>query len=350
MLPVEQQIFQIVRDVKITPDDRREYMGAVWSPDGNAMAFVIPTAGYRDILDSDALPSDDVTHLVAISKNELKLYFPNQNVWEQITSDGARPTWSTDGKSIYYMMGTDLMKFDVTTKATVWAGLRAPSTAVGLLLSQPLSNGGLLAPRQPHAPLEIQGSKTLALSPTEVADSDHIVLSPRGDQLLVGYGANTLGGHFVPAVTVLHHPTGEMTPLLKNCQFSAIEMVWSPTGDQIAYPTNTDCPEIRTYDVQSGQTRVLIRLDTRDLLSGLSWSPDGKYLAFAQGDDRSTPHSISVVSTDGALRQRLTEGGLLPNWSPDGRHILYARPADDRLLDWYLLEHTAVEAEGAQSK
>jgi len=346
VLPVDHQIFQIVRDVKITPDDGREYMGAVWSPDGNAMVLVVPTDGYRDILDSDALPSDDETRLVAISRNELMLYFPNQNVWDQITSDGARPTWSTDAQSIYYMMGTDLMKFDLNTRTAIYAGLRAPYTAVGLLFSRPLPDGRLLAPRQPHAPLEIQGGKTPALSPIEVADSDHIVLSPWSDQVVVGYGANTFGGHFVPAVTVLHHPNGEITPLLKNCHFSAIEMVWSPTGKQIAYPTNTDIPEIRIYDVESGQTRVLVRLDTGDLLSGLSWSPDGKFLAFTQGDDRSTPRSIWVVSTNGAMRQRLTEGGLLPNWSPDGRHILYARPSADRLLDWYLLEYTAVEAEG----
>jgi len=348
VFPVEQQIFQIVRDVKITPDDGREYTGAVWSPNGNAMVFVMPTDDHRDILDGDALPSDDETRLVAISRNELRLYFPDQNIWEQVTSDGACPTWSTDGQSIYYMAGTDLMKFDLNTRAAFCAGLRAPNTGVGLLFSQPLSDGRFLAPRQPHAPLEIQGGKTPALTQIGVADNDHIVLSPRGDQVIVGYGANTLGGHFVPAVTVLHRPDGEITPLLKNCQFSAIEMVWSPPGKQIAYPTNTDDSEIRIYDVQSGQTEVLVRLDTGDLLSGLSWSPDGKYLAFTQGDDHSTPRSIWVVSTDGAMRQRLTEGGLLPNWSPDGRHILYARPATGRLLDWYLLEYTTVEAEGGQ--
>jgi Tol biopolymer transport system component len=179
-----------------------------------------------------------------------------------------------------------------------------------------------------------------------------LVLSPSGDQAIVAYGANTWQGQFVPAVTVLHHATGEVTPLLKNCQFSGIEMVWSPTGSQIAYPVWGKRSEIRIYDVRSGQTQVLVRLETNELLSGLSWSPDGKHLAFTQGDDHLSLRSIWVVSTDGRARQRLVEGGLLPNWSPDGRHILYARPGADRLLDWYLLEvsYSGVHPQGEEPK
>lgn len=337
VLPVEQQIFHIVQDITVTPDDGKEYLGAVWSPNGEAMVFVVPTGGHRDIPDDDRLASDEEIRLVAVSKNELILHFPSHDTWEQITSDGVRPTWSADGQSIYYMTGTDLMKFDVGTRTAIYTGLSAPNTGVGLLLSQPLPDGRLLAPRQPHAPMEIFGGKTSDSFRIEVADSDYLIPSPRGDQIVAAYGANTWKGQFVPAVTVLHHLNGEATPLLKNCQFSAIEMVWSPTGGQIAYPVYAERSEIRIYDVRSGQTRVLVRFETNDLLSGLSWSPDGKYLAFTHGDDRSTPRSIWIVSTDGMVRQRLCNG-LLPNWSPDGRHILYARPGTDRLLDWYLLE------------
>jgi WD40 repeat protein len=348
VLPVEQQIFHIVQDIEVTPDDGKEYLGAVWSPNDDAIVFVAPTDGHRDIPDGDTLPSDEKIRLVAVSKNVLMLHFPARDTWQQITSDGARPTWSMNGRSIYYMAGTGLMKFDLDTKTAIHTGLSAPNTGVGLLLSQPLSDGQLLAPRQPHTSLEILGGGMSALSRVGVADSDHIVLSPGGDQMVVAYGANTWQGQFVPAVTVLHHPKGEVTPLLKNCQFSAIEMVWSPTGSQIAYPVHAERSEIRICDVRSGQTRVLVRLETNELLSGLSWSSDGKYLAFTQADDRSTPRSIWVVSTDGMVRQRLVEGGLLPNWSPDGRYILYARPGTDRLLDWYLLQvlHSAVNAKG----
>ena len=339
VLPVEQQVFQIAQDVKITPDDGREYLGAVWSPDGTAMVFVAPTDEQRNIQDDDALLSDEETRLVAVSKNELVLYFPERDDWEPITSDGARPVWTADGQDIYYMAGTDLMRFNRGTRASVRTGLSAPRTGVGLLFSQSLSDGRLLAPRQSHAPIEVQGGATpTALGQIGVAESDHILLSPQGAQAIVAYGANTWKGQFVPAITVLHQSDGRVTPIMKNCQYSAIEMIWSPDGSQIAYPVHAERSEIRIYDVTSGQARILVRLDSTDLLSGLSWSPDGKYLAFTQGDDRSTPRSIWAVSTDGAVRQRLVEGGLLPNWSPDGQHILYARPGSGRLLDWHLLE------------
>lgn len=332
LLPVETRFFGIIQDVKITPDDGRDYLGAVWSPDGSALVFVAPTGEQRPVEDRDALPSDEETQLVAVSKNELWLYFPERDAWERITPDGARPVWSTDGKVLYYMAGYDLMVFDMRTKSSDYTGLSAPRTGNGLLFSQPLSDGRLLAPQHPSAPLEVIGNRI------EVSERDYILLSPSADKTVVAYGANTWQGKFTPAVTVLYHPTKGTVPLLKNCQYSALEMTWSPTGDRIAYPVHADRPEIRIYDVESGQTSVLIRLDTFEPLSGLSWSPDGLFLTFTQGDGRSGPRSIWVVAADGTKRQLLLEGGMLPQWSPDGRHLLYARPASNRLLDWYLLK------------
>lgn len=338
VLPSEGMVFHIDSDVKITPDDGKTRLGAVWSPKGDSMVFVAPTDDYRDILNSDALPSDEDTRLVTVSKNELTLYFPASNTWEKITSDGARPKWSNDGQSVYYLAGADLIKFDLAAKTAIPTGLSAPNTGVGLLLSQPLPDGRLLAPRQSHAPLDVLGGKAPAWRQISVAESDYVVLSPQGDQIAVAYGANTWQGQFIPAVTVIHHANGKVTSLLKNCQFSATEMVWSLAGNRIAYPVHAERSEIRIFDVQSSQTQVLIRLETGDLLSGLSWSPDGRYLAFTLGDDRTTPRSIWLVSTDGTVRQRLVEGGLLPSWSPDGKRILYARPDARQLLEWYLLE------------
>jgi Tol biopolymer transport system component len=336
--PPESTVFHVDSDVKITPDDGKTRLGAVWSPKGDSMVFVAPTDDYREILNHDALPSDEDTQLVAVSKNELTLYSPASHTWEKITSDGGRPKWSNNGQNIYYLAGADLMKFDLAAKAATPAGLSAPNTGVGLLLSQPLPDGSLLAPRQSHDPLDVLGGKAPDWRQISVTENDHVVLSPQGDQIAVAYGANTWKGQFTPAVTVIHHANGKTTSLLKNCQFSATEMVWSLDGNHVAYPVHAEHSEIRIFDVQSGQTQVLIRLETDDLLSGLSWSPDGKYLAFTLGDDRTTPRSIWLVSTDGTVQQRLVEGGLLPNWSPDGKRILYARPDARQLLEWHLLE------------
>lgn len=334
ILPPEQQIFRIIRDVEIAPDDGKEYLGAFWSPKGDAAVFVMGTSEVRSIQDNDTLPSasSESPRLTAVGKTRLMLYSLASGTWEEIASDGSVPTWSADGGSIYYLAGTELMKFEVNTKSASHTGLSVPYTGVGLSSSWPFPDGRLLAPRQPHASLEVLGGTALTPVLIGVGDGD-VVKPPRRDRVVIGYGTATTD----PITVIYNLLNGRITPILKNCQYSAVWMVWSPTGNQIAYPVHADPPEVRIYDLRSGQTQVLVRLDTFTHLSGLSWSPDEKYLAFTQEVDR-PEFSIWVVSTDGFARQRLVDRGLSPNWSPDGRHVLYARRDTGPLLHWYLLE------------
>ena len=54
---------------------------------------------------------------------------------------------------------------------------------------------------------------------------------------------------------------------------------WSPDGTRIAYMSNRDgVPQIYMHWVASGQTAAITNLT--DPATGLSWSPDGSYLAF----------------------------------------------------------------------
>jgi WD40 repeat protein len=343
ILPQEQAFLQVVSTTKATPDDGKEYTAATWSPSSDAVLFTAPTNEVRAIAEWDAASGNEAQP-VAVSKNELILHPLKRNTWEQVTQDGARPVWSTDGRSLFYMVGTELMRADLTTKTTVSTGHHSPNTSVGLLLSQPLPNGNLLAPAQAHAPLTVQGEQATSSAQIGVAENDNVSVSPAGNQTVVAYGATTQNGKAVPAIAELRRADGTTTPLLKNCQDSALQMAWSSDGTRIAYPLRAEQPEIRIYDVASGKTRVLVRLDTFDRLSNLAWSPDGKYLAYVQGDGRDAPRSLWVVALNGKQRQRLGEG-LLPAWSPDGRYIAYAQPGTGRLLDWYVMD---VQLQGGQ--
>ncbi|MDW8069531.1 MAG: hypothetical protein RML46_11515 [Anaerolineae bacterium] len=350
VLPEEQSLFQVIRKTLVTPDDGRDYLGAIWSPTSDALVFVAPTDQQRPIREREVLLSDEETRLVAVSINELWLYSPERGGWEMITRDGARPVWSRDGQSLYYMAASELMRFDLRAHTSFPTGLKSPDTAIGILFSQPLPDGRLLAPKGPHTPLEVQGGPGLnALDQIAIAERDYVLLSPHADQVIVAYGANTWKGKFTPSITVLYHPVQGQRSLFKNCQSSALEIAWSPAGDRIAYPVHASQPEIQVYNIESRRADVLVRLDTFDHLYGLSWSPDGRFLAFTQGDGRSKPRSIWIVSADGMKRQLLVDDGMLPNWSPDGRYILYARPARGRTLDWYMLEIAALpETAGGQ--
>jgi Tol biopolymer transport system component len=331
ILPPEQPFFRITGNVEITPDNGRDYTAAVWSPKSDAIVFVSPTEDYRPIPQNEALPSTDNSQPIAVSKNELLLYSLPNNSWTQITADGASPTWSADGQSMYYMSGTNLLRYDPATQSTSQTGEQAPENGVSLLLGRPLSSGKLLTPN------EQSEAGTGAVRQIGVTLNDRISPSPKSEYTVVAYGSTSTGGQFTPAVAVLHRSDGSQIPLMKNCQYSAQQIAWSQAGNRIVYPVHAERPEIRVYDAQLNQTSIPLRLASFDRLSNPAWSPNEAYLAFSQGDGRSEPRALWVVSTDGAFRQHLTDG-LLPNWSPNGKHILYARPGTGRLLDWHLLE------------
>ena len=342
IIPVNKEFFNINDIRKITNDSINDYTAAVWSPNGEYIVFVVPTSDVHNLTNGDPGVSDVSAQPIAMSKNNLLLYTVKDSSWELMAKDGTRPVWAKDGRSIYYLAGQDLLQFELDTRTERRVGLSSPDTNTCLLISRPLPDGTLFAPREPHASMEIQGGGVASSVQLSVTENDSITVSPTGDQFIVIYGATTQRDQVTPATAEVHRADGTVTPLLRNCNDSALEMVWSSDGSQIAYPVRAERPEIRVYDVASAQTSILVRLDLFDVLSGLSWSSDGRYLAFAQGDGRSEPRSLWVVATDGTFRQRIGDG-FLPNWSPDGTHLLYAQPGSLRLLDWFVLD---IKAQG----
>ncbi len=62
---------------------------------------------------------------------------------------------------------------------------------------------------------------------------------------------------------------------------------------------------------------------------GLTWSPDGKQIAFEQTGGEFGPSNIFVVGADGSGLRQLTHGSgsdhnVTPSWSPDGSRIAFA--------------------------
>jgi TolB protein len=68
-------------------------------------------------------------------------------------------------------------------------------------------------------------------------------------------------------------------------------------------------------------------------IEALSWSPDGKHIAFNAWKDDSW--RIFKIKSDGSDLVLLTPGdagGVMPSWSPDGENILFAS-SDQNILD-----------------
>ena len=126
---------------------------------------------------------------------------------------------------------------------------------------------------------------------------------------------------------------------------------WSPDGRQLAFSGgNKRVDEIFVVNVDgSGVKRLTYppagRRRTDDYFENPSWSPDGNWIAF-DGEREGTrglllPH-IHVMRADGTGVRQITRGYAFqwgPVWSPDGRKILYEQfvgiPKPSRIDFWH---------------
>ena len=105
---------------------------------------------------------------------------------------------------------------------------------------------------------------------------------------------------------------------------------WSPDGRQIAFVRESEGgAALYTVPSMGGQERRLG--DGSVPLSGVSWSPDGSSLVFAEQATRDEPARIVRLSLETLETQPLTSppegsrGDLFAGVSPDGRQVAFAR-------------------------
>lgn len=110
------------------------------------------------------------------------------------------------------------------------------------------------------------------------------------------------------------------------------ELSWSPIGEKISYVWYSDeeagsegiCRDICLVDTKDGNKVNLIdspKFDDRDL----SWSPDGKKIAFSSRR-QVVDTQIYVMNADGSQLSKLTTGhssNYYPSWSPDSKKIAF---------------------------
>ncbi len=109
------------------------------------------------------------------------------------------------------------------------------------------------------------------------------------------------------------------------------DVAWSPDGTLLACSVaRGDWDRGGDYDIYvlrpdgSGVRRLT---DARGADLWISWSPDGKRIAFSSR--RTGAPEIYVMNADGTSQARLTDGGgSAPSWSPDGKRIAFMRKVD----------------------
>jgi Tol biopolymer transport system component/DNA-binding winged helix-turn-helix (wHTH) protein len=105
---------------------------------------------------------------------------------------------------------------------------------------------------------------------------------------------------------------------------------WSPNSRQVAFVRRNDSEDDIYVVPAIGGTERKLHSSPRDLKPHLSWSPDGKVLAFPENDGTDTRSWITLLSLADATTRRLTmppgeDRDDSPAFSPDGLQVAFVR-------------------------
>jgi hypothetical protein len=112
---------------------------------------------------------------------------------------------------------------------------------------------------------------------------------------------------------------------------------WAPNGRALVFASSDENDDryALVLDPLHGKPRVLVRsgpagnLDTAGIDSP-SWSPDGRWIAYVNGEDAVLKNGLWIVRPDSKRRHRLAGGSVgSPGWSPDGRLIAFVTYDED---------------------
>jgi TolB protein len=160
--------------------------------------------------------------------------------------------------------------------------------------------------------------------------------SPNGDKIVYAFQDND--DH---ELYIFDLVTNEISQLTDN-EYTDSSPAWSPDGEWIAFNADRD-GDFELYIVQPDGSELLQMTDNQDSDSYPAWSPDGGQLAFVS--DRESNNAIYRMSVTDKQATHITNNSsaLITGitWSPDGDYIAYAdlMPTED--VDPQIITHPA---------
>jgi TolB protein len=166
--------------------------------------------------------------------------------------------------------------------------------------------------RDGAAPVRLTDYQSLTLSPTVSEDGRVAFMTYKGGSPEI-WGQRKPGG-----------PMVKLYPLSGNPQGHCYAPAWSPDGRRMAFcqGDRRGNSDIMILDVESGKVRRLT--DGNCINTEPAWNPTGNQLAFTS--DREGGPQIYLMEDDGSNVRRLTREGTYnasAAWSPTGAMIAY---------------------------
>ncbi len=138
-----------------------------------------------------------------------------------------------------------------------------------------------------------------------------------------------LDGSGQQQLTTQLYPDEDCTVSVRPLGFSATAPAWSPDGRHIVFAGGDNQQNDTCIYLMQADGSTITNLTPRqgsNRFSQPTWAPDGHHIAASSRD------GIYVMRHDGTARRRLISTGGLdwsPAWSPDGRHIAFVSDISD---------------------
>ena len=304
----------------------------LWTPDGRQLVFVSDRTGTPGLW-SISIENDRV-------RGAPKLIQPIGNV---------RPLGFSRNGAYYYGLGTGTMDayvaaIDVVSGKVLDPPRPAPRHVMGVNSRPRWSpDGRYLAFQSDRVPGGGNGARRLIVQTIESgAERDLNVplpyfqraeWAPDGRSLLV-QARSPRGSRGFFRIDIPNGATTLAVPLLDG----GFGETWAPDGRSIFYTgsrssTGSGSRAIVERTLDTGAERVVYQPPTGRVAGDSSVSPDGRWLAFREGN---APAVIKVLPVAGGAARDIvrvdepyTVGGFSGiNWTPDGQHLLYVRMID----------------------
>ncbi|MET3665126.1 DPP IV N-terminal domain-containing protein [Caulobacter sp. 1776] len=315
----------------------------MWTPDGKALWYMSDESGTENLW---RLP-------LGGTPQQVTRFTDGRLLW---------PTIGYDGKTIVFERDFAVWSLDTASgKATkLPIALHGAPAAAGeehknetsfdsLALSPDGKKAAIIAHGEVFAVSTKDGGAAQRVTRTPILERDP-VWSPDSKKLIYVSERDRAANLYV-----YDFATGQETALTTGGARNTVP-VWSPDGKVLAYVR--DGKEVRTMTFDAAGKVAADRVLYQGPLGGfdeqpLTWSPDGRWIAFTV-TDRKAFDNVNVVSLDGGAARPVT---FLANgqvgkvaWAPDGKYLLVAmgqRSEDARMLRVDLLPNVPKYREDA---